>query len=69
MRFAYADPPYPGHTKRGLYKRDPRCAEVDQAALIARLMSEFPDGWALSTGSVNLRAVLPLVPDGTRVMA
>lgn len=67
--FAYADPPYPGHTKRGLYKDDPKCAEVDHAYLVSRLVREFPDGWALSTGSVNLRAVLPLCPEGARVAA
>lgn len=69
MRFAYADPPYPGHTKRKLYAADPQCAEVDHAALVARLVSEYPDGWALSTGSNNLHAVLPLCPPDVRVMA
>lgn len=69
MLFAYADPPYPGHTKRGLYKADPKCAEVDHRTLIACLMEQYPDGWALSTGSVNLRDVLPLCPPDTRVMA
>lgn len=65
--FAYADPPYPGHTRRGLYKNDPKCAEVDHAELVRRLVAEFPDGWALSTGSVNLRDVLPLCPEKVRV--
>jgi hypothetical protein len=69
MIFAYADPPYPGHTRRGLYKSDPRCAEVDHAELVRRLCVEFPDGWALSTGSTNLREVLPLCPSDVRVMA
>ena len=69
MRFAYADPPYPGHMKRGLYRHDPKCAEVDHAALIDRLVTEWPDGWALSTGSNNLRAVLPLCPPDVHVMA
>lgn len=69
MIFAYADPPYPGHTKRGMYKHDPRCAEVDHAALIARLAAGWPDGWALSTSSPALRDVLPLCPAGVRVMA
>ena len=43
---AYADPPYAG---RAHYY--PEREEVDRAGLIARLVSEFPDGWALS---VNL---------------
>lgn len=49
VKFAYADPPYPGHTKRKLYANDPQCAEVDHAELVARLVRDFPDGWALST--------------------
>jgi hypothetical protein len=53
MRFAYADPPYPGQAERR-YGHDPQCAEVDYGALIARLMLEFPDGWALSAGSVDI---------------
>jgi hypothetical protein len=69
VRFGYADPPYPGHTKRGLYKNDPRCAEVDHVALIAKLVTEYPDGWALSTSSPALHDVLPMCPRDTRVMA
>lgn len=68
MRFAYADPPYPGQALKH-YRHDPKCAEVDHAALIARLCSEFPDGWALSTSTPALRDVLALTPPGTRVMA
>jgi hypothetical protein len=69
VRFAYADPPYPGHLRRKLYASDPKCAEVDHAELVAKLVREFPDGWALSTGSNNLHAVLPLCPPDVRVMA
>ena len=48
MRFAYADPPYPGQARRH-YKHHPDFdGEVDHGALIERLMDEFPDGWALS---------------------
>ena len=64
IRVAYADPPYPGCAH--LY---PEKTEVDHAALIARLCDEFPDGWALSTHSPGLKLVLPLCPEGTRVMA
>lgn len=49
MKFAYADPPYIGNAKRH-YSHDPNCAEVDHAALIARLESDY-DGWALSCKS------------------
>ncbi len=69
MIFGYADPPYPGHTRRGLYKSDPRCAEVDHVALISELVESFPDGWALSTSSPALRTILPMCPTDTRVMA
>lgn len=67
MKIAYADPPYPGCAH--LYKNHPDFAgEVDHAALITRLESDF-DGWVLHTSSVALGRVLPLVPSGARVMA
>lgn len=61
---AYADPPYPGCAS--LY---PEKSEVDHAELIARLVRDYPDGWALSTSSPALRAVLALCPPGVRVAA
>lgn len=66
MRFAYADPPYPGLARK-YYGADPRCAEVDHRELIDRLVAEFPDGWALSTSAAALRDVLLLCPPGVRV--
>lgn len=69
MRFAYADPPYPGQSKR-LYGDHPDYAgEVDHAALVARLVEEYPDGWGLSTGAKWLREVLLLCPDDVRVLS
>lgn len=69
MRFAYADPPYPGQSKR-LYGDHPDYAgEVDHAELVARIVAEYPDGWALSTGAKMLPEVLRLCPDDVRVMA
>jgi hypothetical protein len=68
MRFAYADPPYPGCAHYYL-KENPNASEVDHAALISRLVSDYPDGWALSTHSPALRDLLPLCPPGTRVAA
>ena len=62
MRFAFADPPYPG--KAGYY---PERKEVDHEQLIARLTREFPDGWALATSTAALQHVLGLCPDGVRV--
>lgn len=72
MRFAYADPPYEGMATR--YSREAaargaQSSEVDHPALIARLVAEYPDGWALSLKTNSLRGLLPLCPDGTRVLA
>lgn len=73
MRFAYADPPYFGLAKKFYGDRHAEAAEFDQitthASLIARLSSEYPDGWALSMTSGNLRDLLPLCPPTARVMA
>ena len=67
LRVAYADPPYPGQAKRHYGKgADPfegEVAEVDHVELIATLERDFPDGWALSTGSKFLRDVWNLCPD------
>ena len=69
MRFAYADPPYPGQSKR-LYGDHPDYAgEVDHAELVARLERDYPDGWALSTGSKMLRDILLLCPADVRVLS
>ncbi len=65
MRFAYADPPYPGCAH--LY--GPKAREVNHPLLIRHLTDEFPDGWALSTSTVALRDVLPLCPADARVGA
>ena len=64
MRFAYADPPYPGQARK-LY----RCPEIDHRILINSLELEYPDGWALSTSSSALRSVLALCPDDVRIAA
>lgn len=71
MRIAYADPPYPGQARKH-YASDPSgitAAEVDHAALIARLCADYPDGWALSSSSTALRDLLPLYPPDVRVAA
>jgi hypothetical protein len=56
MTFCYADPPYPG-----LARRYYDCDEVDHVELVRRLVEEFPDGWALSTGPDALDDVLAIV--------
>ena len=66
---AYADPPYPGQAARHYRHRPEYAGEVDHAALIDRLVSEFPDGWALSTSSTALRTLLPLCPSDVRIGA
>jgi hypothetical protein len=61
MRFAYADPPYPGCARRYYGHR-----EVDHGKLVLRLIREFPDGWALSTSEAALVDVLWLIPRALR---
>jgi hypothetical protein len=62
MRFAYADPPYPGKARRYYRNHPDYDGEVDHQALIEQLESEFPDGWALSTSAAALQQILPLCP-------
>lgn len=66
MRVAYADPPYLGMAKRH-YGHDPNAREVNHRLLIGYLDSHF-DSWALSTHEPGLRVLLPMCPDGVRVM-
>jgi hypothetical protein len=61
MTVAYADPPYIGQSKRY------GCEEIDHAALIDRLVRDFPDGWALSCTSTSLRDILDLCPPKVRI--
>ena len=69
MKFAYADPPYFGCAVRH-YGDRPDAAVYDtidgHKALIERLVAEYPDGWALSMTSGNLRDLLPLCPREAR---
>lgn len=67
IRVAYADPPYPRRAARYYRHEVTFAGEVDHAALIARLVDEYPDGWALSTAEDALRELLPLCPEGTHV--
>jgi len=69
MKFAYADPPYPGQAKR-LYGDHPDYAgEVNHAELIEHLVRDYPDGWALSTSALALPDVLTMCPTGVRIAA
>lgn len=69
MRLAYADPPYVGQSKKHYGDHEDYAGEVDHAALIERLVMEYPDGWALSCSSPSLRFLLPICPEDVRVMA
>lgn len=72
MIFAYADPPYLGCC--GLfdhYHPDGRCWDDEDThrLIIKKLMTEFPDGWALSASSPSLRTLLPMCPPEVRIGA
>ena len=69
MRFAYADPPYPGQSKRLYGDHQDYAGEVDHRALIDRLVADYTDGWALSTGAKMLPEVLRLCPTDVRVLS
>lgn len=68
LRLAYADPPYPGLSRKYYRDRPGYAGEVDHPALIRRLIASY-DGWALSTSAKALRDVLPLCPPEARVCA
>ena len=68
-RFAYADPPYPGQARRLYGGHEDFAGEVDHRELVDRLVAEYPDGWAPSTGAKWLREVLLLCPDDVRVLS
>lgn len=67
MRFAFADPPYPGQSAKHYADHSDYAGEVDHAELVERLGGY--DGWVLHTSSTALRDVLALCPPDTRVMA
>jgi hypothetical protein len=67
-RLAYADPPYPGLSRRYYSEHLDFAGEVDHAELIRRLSIEY-DAWALSTSAAALRDILLLCPSGVRVAA
>ena len=65
LRLAYADPPYPGLSRRYYADHPDYAGEVDHAELVSRLQAF--DGWALSTSAAALPAVLAVCPPGVRV--
>lgn len=68
MKFAYADPPYLGMGAKMFCR--PEWDSIDtHKALVERLVTEYPDGWAMSLSSPSLRHILPLCPEDCRVAA
>lgn len=71
--YAYADPPYLGCCK--LYDHfhgdDGGCWDDEQthAALVDRLVTDYPDGWAMSLSTPSLAIILPMCPSTVRVGA
>jgi len=70
MRFAFADPPYLGcgslykeHHEEALAWDNPDM----HRALVARLSTEYPDGWVMCLSSPSLRTILPMCPEDCRV--
>lgn len=67
LRLAYADPPYPGKSRRYYGDHPDFAGEVDHRVLLEQLQQY--DGWALSTSAEALQDVLALCPRGVRVAA
>lgn len=67
MRFAYADPPYPGLSRRYYADHPDFAGEVDHERLIEQLSTPGRyDGWALSTSADALPFVLSCCTGETR---
>jgi hypothetical protein len=69
VRFAYADPPYLGCGK--LYAaHHPDAHDWDDVethrSLVARLCSDYPDGWAMSLSAPSLEVIKPMCPPDSR---
>lgn len=59
----YADPPYPGQSKRLYGGHKDYAGEVDHRELVCDMLAWFPQGWALSTSVQALPKVLRHCPD------
>ena len=63
MKFAYADPPYfkQGKKRYGEFHAEAEIWDSQEShlSLIDKLMSEYPDGWALSCNPADLNWLLP----------
>ncbi len=68
MKFAYADPPYIGQSKKLYGKHRDFAGEVDQKSLVDILCQNY-DGWALSLSIKSLPAILRFCPEDVLVLA
>src|SRR5215469_6080316 len=60
MKFAYADPPYIGQSKRHYADHPDYKGEVDHRKLLMDLKDNYPDGWVLSLSSPTLYEILKI---------
>src|SRR5690349_19852141 len=72
MRFAYADPPYPGQSAKHYADHPDYAGEVDHEQLLRQIDADY-DGWLLHTSSPALSGVLTSAAKdgiaGLRIMA
>jgi hypothetical protein len=68
VKFAFADPPYPGQSLKHYADHADFDGEVDHRQLVERLESDY-DGWLLHTSSSTLQEVLAHCPTGLRIFA
>jgi hypothetical protein len=57
---AYADPPYIGQSKKHYEDHADYAGEVDHEDLVARLVTDYPDGWALSLSAPTTHLLLDI---------
>lgn len=67
MIIAYADPPYPGQSKKHYGDHPDYAGEVDHAILVQQLRDY--DAWILHTSSPALRRVLWMCEEDVRVLS
>jgi hypothetical protein len=68
VKLAYADPPYPGQSKRHYGAHPDYAGEVNHRELVDHLCEQY-DAWALSTSNRALREVLFWCPPDVRTLA
>jgi hypothetical protein len=72
LKFAYADPPYLGCGKWYADQHPDAMTWDDPEThrnLVAKLCDEYPDGWVMSASSTSLRVILPMCPEGSRILS